>query len=336
MVKRLIIWLVLLLSTVVAFADGIKLQGHNLPAYFKTTANLNIRNAPSLNGKKIATLPKATEVYVVSLAGNGFCELEYRGEKVYASKDYLTFSREHDIKKYAIDSKKIMRQGEGLKEFLWNFSVICYHWLFNFIGNWCMLVGAVFLILGWLLLRFINGESYKDLKAWPAVLLTAVMPVIVAFCGFELYDWYNAFRSILGWICAAVIIFAFTLLAINCSKALGINGLLISIPTFLLFHFGFLFFSVALTEIIKLILGVLFFIGFVIGLLKGPSKSSSSDSSSSYSSSDDRPRRDGQDMLPGRYGDVDKGEYVDDNTFVQNNGDVYYQQNNGEWSQNRP
>lgn len=54
-----------------------------------TKSNLNIRSSPSLEGDKIATLPKGSEIQFVKDYNNDWAVIEYNGSHSYVSKKYI-------------------------------------------------------------------------------------------------------------------------------------------------------------------------------------------------------------------------------------------------------
>ena len=62
------------------------------PAWYTSTANLNIRSTPSQYGKKIVTVPKGTRLKVNRINFSGWAEIEHGGWTAYCSSRYLTYS----------------------------------------------------------------------------------------------------------------------------------------------------------------------------------------------------------------------------------------------------
>ncbi len=87
-VKVILTGVLLLLSILSAWAVD---QGA-FPAWYTTTANLNIRAAASQNGRKLTTVPKGTRLQVRSINYSGWAEIDYYGRTAYCASRYLTTS----------------------------------------------------------------------------------------------------------------------------------------------------------------------------------------------------------------------------------------------------
>ena len=324
MVKRLIVLVTLLMSTVAAFAGGQTLHGHKLPAYYYTTTGLNIRQSPSINGKKITTLPKHTELYVVELAENGFCQVKYNGMMAYVSTDYLTFSRESDVKSHVVYDGKLVRQGDGFVEFVWNLSVICYDWFDNLLGKFRCWFGFILMVIGWLILKGrsenLMEEGENGIIKIGVFMFEVVLPLIIDAHKYNLYNHNNTG----GWIGLVCLLIAFGYVLLAHPDGSGFRGIVAAFLSCLLIYFGLLLSLVGVTQYI---ISGLIVLGIIIGGFKGVA----SGDSSSTTYGDTPPSRDGNRWLPGEYGSDDKGEYEDDNTFVKNNGDTYYRHSDGNW-----
>ena len=252
--------------------------------------------------------------------------MKYNDITAYASVNYLSFGRDAVNPKHAIFEGGLIRQGEGLKEFIWNLTVFCYRGVSNLLGElWCSLVGLALLIIGIILLIGIkrkqveNGEDSIMIIGF--LIFTGIFPIIISDLVFPVYN----HNKVGGWIGTIAFIISFLYILLLHPEGSGIKGILVAILAFLFTYVGLV---LSLQGVVKYVILGVFLIGIVFG---GFSNVGSGSSSSSSYESDSYGGRNGDSWLPGEYGSDDKGDYVDDNTFVKNNGDTYYRHSNGDW-----
>ena len=322
MAKKIIVVVVLLVCAFTTFAKGEYLQGHCLPAYFKTTVRLNLRETPNIKSKKMKTLPKNTEVYVTKMAGNVFCRVECGEENGYVSSEYLTFSRNEEKTKGSNWGGKLISKGGGMLEFLWNATVNCYKWVFDKIGNWIIVVGLILLIVGWKIMK----EPLDIDRAIIFVVLMAILPVVIGIKDFSFYDPNS--DKVWAWIGTVAIIVALICMVVSCIINVGFSGVWLGLLALIILYFGVIFFTMALIGIIILIVAGLFLSGAGVG--RSSSGNSRSSNEISYTDSGEYIGV-GGDHLPGEWGGDDQGSYLDDDTFEYNNGDKKYRGSDGEW-----
>ena len=67
------------------------LKAQDIPAWYHTTTELNIRKGPSAHSPIIYRAPKGEEMIAIGVVGNWF-QVVYRKDTLYASSRYLEFS----------------------------------------------------------------------------------------------------------------------------------------------------------------------------------------------------------------------------------------------------
>ena len=315
MFKRLFVVVSLLLFTATAVALEKSLQGHPLPAYFYTTTGLNVRDIPHIKGKKLKTLPKHTEVYVIRLATNGFCQVRYGCDTAFVSCKYLTFSRVDGTKKQSFFSGNLNGKWGIVPELMWNTAAKCHRWLHGLIGDWVILVGLILLIVGWLIL-----DKQLAARGTPLyILLMAILPVVVAFKNFVLYNPHS--DDVWGWIGVAAAAISLIGMVVSGIIMMGAGGVAVGLLSFVILFFGMIFFSLALVFIVVLLV----FSIYAIFKPKTVYESSSSTSSNeSYT-----PR--GNDTINNDWGVTGTGEKINDTTFINNLGEKYTLDDDGKW-----
>lgn len=67
------------------------LKAQDIPAWYRTTTELNIRKKPSVHSPIIYRVPKGEEMIAIGVVGDWF-QVVYRKDTLYASSRYLEFS----------------------------------------------------------------------------------------------------------------------------------------------------------------------------------------------------------------------------------------------------
>lgn len=67
-----------------------------LPAWYKTTTDLNLRIGPSTTYSKVTTVSKGIELLVWERQPDGWSRVDYEGKTVYARSKYLTYERAYN------------------------------------------------------------------------------------------------------------------------------------------------------------------------------------------------------------------------------------------------
>lgn len=73
-----------IVQTTVTTTEAIPVQ-----KFYFTTANLNIRRLPSMDGEIIATLPKGSKIEVIQDYDANWCEISYGENSAYVSRKYI-------------------------------------------------------------------------------------------------------------------------------------------------------------------------------------------------------------------------------------------------------
>ncbi|MCP3764600.1 SH3 domain-containing protein [Domibacillus sp. A3M-37] len=58
---------------------------------YSSASNLNVRTAPSKNGKVIGQLQRYEDIYIYGTYSNGWAKVDYYGRTAYVSSDYLIY-----------------------------------------------------------------------------------------------------------------------------------------------------------------------------------------------------------------------------------------------------
>ena len=81
-------WLLLLFLMIAVTMNAYTSE---LPAWYSTTTNLNVRTAPNTRAHKLETLSKGTRVEVLSIDYNNWAEIRYGGRQAYCYAKYLRY-----------------------------------------------------------------------------------------------------------------------------------------------------------------------------------------------------------------------------------------------------
>lgn len=73
-----------IVQTTVTTTEAIPVQ-----KFYFTTANLNVRRLPSMDGEIIATLPKGSKIEVIQDYDANWCEISYGENSAYVSRKYI-------------------------------------------------------------------------------------------------------------------------------------------------------------------------------------------------------------------------------------------------------
>lgn len=80
--------------------------------YIYPTSELNFREAPDKNSKKLSVLQKGTQLKLLDFLNTGWFLVEYNGQQGYVSADYISFNNGNDYRK---DFQKVVYAKTNLK-----------------------------------------------------------------------------------------------------------------------------------------------------------------------------------------------------------------------------
>lgn len=91
--KKIIIAVLVLFvfsTLIISFSESVEASTSNLTA--TTTADLNVREKPNVNAKKIGLIKKGTKIVVHEKLNSGWSKITYNKKTAYVNTKYLTFS----------------------------------------------------------------------------------------------------------------------------------------------------------------------------------------------------------------------------------------------------